>query len=212
MTGLRFPDPAYFGRGLRFRFDAPDRSYGVCYRGTSLDCCMLEVLTPAYHPAQNPPLIVTQTQLTSYYCAIATASRPLRLAQLADDGLVQLGVDQRHTGGDDYDLSGAWSLAIHGHSSAVDGIFYPSRHHNGLYSVTLFERAAPAMSFRRWGTLSDALVPDLWSEAARVLARFGIAVLLDELPSHLAMSYYPRRMAMLLLSGDKRDQWKHAMT
>lgn len=177
LTGLRFPDPAYFGRGLRFRFDAPDRSYGVCYLGTSLDCCMVEVLTPTYRPAHTPPLIVAQPQLTSYYAAIATASRPLRLAQLADEGLLRLGIDQRHTGGDDYDLSGAWSLAIHDHIAAVDGIFYPSRHHNGLYSVALFERAAPAVTFKRWGDLGDPLVLDLWSETVRVLARFGVAVL-----------------------------------
>jgi hypothetical protein len=68
-------------------------------------------------------------------------------------------------------------LAIHGHVAAVDGIFYPSRHHNGLYSVALIERSAPAVTFRRWGTLDDHGVPDLWSETARVLARFDVAVL-----------------------------------
>jgi hypothetical protein len=177
LTRVQFPNPAYFGRRPLFRFDAPDGSYGVCYLGTSLDCCLLEVLTPAYRPAQHPPLIVAKAQFTSYYAAIATLVRPLRLAKLADDGLAQLGIDQRHTGGDDYDLSGAWSLAIHRHVSTVDGIFYPSRHHNALYSVALFERAAPAVAFRRWGVLGDRTVADLWSETARVLHRFGVAVL-----------------------------------
>ncbi len=177
LTRRQFPDPAYFGRGLLFRFDAPDRSYGVSYLGTSLDCCVVEVLTPTYRPRQQPPLIVAQAQVTSYYAAIATLIRPLQLAYLADEGLVQLGIDQRHTGGDDYDLSGAWSLAIHGHTSMVDGIFYPSRHHNGLYSVALFERAAPAVRFRRWGILGDRTVPGLWHETTRVLHRFSIAVL-----------------------------------
>jgi hypothetical protein len=138
---------------------------------------MVEVLTPIYRPAHAPPLVIAHAQLTSYYAAIVTATRPLRLAQLADEGLVQLGIDQRHTGGDDYDLAGAWSLAIHNHSAAVDGIFYASRHHNGLYSVALFERAASAVTFRRWGTLGDPTAPDLWSETARVVARFGVALL-----------------------------------
>jgi hypothetical protein len=177
LTRLQFPNPAYFGRGPLFRFDAPDGSYGVCYLGTSLDCCVLEVLTPTYRPAQHPPLIVAQAQLAAYYAAVATLIRPLRLAHLADDGLIQLGIDQRHTGGDDYDLSSAWSLAIHRHRSTEDGILYPSRHHNGLYSVALFERASSAVAFRRWGTLGDRAVPDLWSETARVLHRFGVAVL-----------------------------------
>jgi hypothetical protein len=68
-------------------------------------------------------------------------------------------------------------LAIDNHSAAVAGIFYPSRHHNGLYCVALFERAAPSVTFKRWGTLGDTMVSDLWSETARVLARFGLAVL-----------------------------------
>ena len=48
---------------------------------------------------------------------MVTVTRPLRLAYLADERLVQLGIDQRHTGGDDfdrYDLSSTWALAIHG--------------------------------------------------------------------------------------------------
>ncbi len=54
LTRVQFPDPAYFGRGLLFRFDAPDRSFGVFYLGTSLDCCVLEVLTPTFHPTARP--------------------------------------------------------------------------------------------------------------------------------------------------------------
>jgi hypothetical protein len=177
LTRLHFPDPAYFGRAAVFRFDAPDRSFGVCYLGTSLDCCLLEVMTPTYRPTAVPHLIITRAQLASYYAATATVMRPLRLAYLADEGLVQLGIDQRHTGGDDYDLSGTWALAIHGHDAIPDGIFYPSRHHNGLYSVALFERARDAVAFRRWGTLGDRGVPDLWTETTRVLQRFAIAVL-----------------------------------
>ena len=48
LTRLHFPDPPSFGRAALFRFDAPDRSFGVCYLGTSLDCCLLEVMTPTY--------------------------------------------------------------------------------------------------------------------------------------------------------------------
>jgi hypothetical protein len=60
---------------------------------------------------------------------------------------------------------------------AYYGIFYPSRHHNGLYSVALFERARDAIAFTRWGVLGDQSVPELWSETARIVQRFGIAVL-----------------------------------
>ena len=96
LTRVQFPDPAYFGRGPVFRFDAPDRSFGVCYLGTSLDCCLLEVVTPTYRPNAVPHLIIARAQLSSYYAATVTVTRPLRLAYLVDKGLVQLGIDQAH--------------------------------------------------------------------------------------------------------------------
>jgi hypothetical protein len=62
LTRLHFPDAAYFGRGAMFRFHAPDRSFGVCYLGTSLDCCLLEVVSPTYRPTAAPLLIIIQSQ------------------------------------------------------------------------------------------------------------------------------------------------------
>ncbi len=178
LTRSRFPDPAFFGRRATGRFDAPDRSFGVCYLGTTLACCLLEVLPLGQHGASGRRF-VTAAQLRDYYAAIATPSRPLRLAWLADDGLARLGIDQRVTGGDDYDLSGTRAAAIHGHTGLVDGIFYATRHHNRLYAIALFERAREAVRFERWGGLGDPDVPDLWVDLAGLLQRFEIA-LLDE--------------------------------
>jgi hypothetical protein len=100
----------------------------------------------------------------------------MRLAHFANNGLAQLGIDQRHTGGDDYDLSGAWSHAIYHHVAQPHGIFYPSRHHNGLYCVALFDRASLLVTFRRWGVLGDPATPDLFVELTRVLRRLHIAL------------------------------------
>lgn len=150
----RYADPAYFGRGEIHRFDAPDGSYGVCYLGTTLDCCLLEVLQPARRSGTTAS-VLTVAQLRDYYAAICTVKEPLVLAYLADDGLAQAGIDQRVTGGDDYDLSQAWAAAIHAHDGNADGILYPSRHHNGCYSVALFERARGNVAFDRWGALVD---------------------------------------------------------
>jgi hypothetical protein len=108
----RYPDPAFFSRGALHRFDAPGGSFGVCYLGTTLDCCLLEVLLPRRHPG--------------------TTARVLTLAQL--------------------------------------------RHHNGLYSVALFERARNKVAFDRWGPLGDRRHRGLWSETGRALQRFGIGV------------------------------------
>jgi hypothetical protein len=172
----RYPDPAYFGRGALHRFDAPDSSFGVCYLGTSLDCCLIEVLRPAYEP-QTSARLLTVAQLREYYAARGTVIEPLVLAYFADDGLAQAGIDQRVTAGDDYDLSQAWSAAVHTHAGNVDGIFYPSRHHNRLYSVALLERAGHKVSFMTWGPLGDRRHRRLWRETARVLTRFGFALM-----------------------------------
>jgi len=91
LTRTHHPDPAFFGRLRTYRFDAPDGSYGVCYLGTTLACCLLEVLVPLRHP-DTARRFVTEAQIRSYYAAVATTTRPLRLAYLADDGLAQLAV------------------------------------------------------------------------------------------------------------------------
>jgi hypothetical protein len=59
----------------------------------------------------------------------------------------------------------------------VHGSFSSSRQHHGLYRVALCARAAPAVPCKRWGNQGDPMVPVLWSEPARVVARFGSAVL-----------------------------------
>jgi len=169
----RFPDPAFFGRQVLHRFDAPDASYGVCYLATSLDGCLLEVFELARDAATGRATL-SVAELRVRYAALATVARPLRLAELADDGLARLGLDQRVTGGDDYDLAGAWSAAIHGHAAGVDGLFYPSRHHNGRYNVALFERARAAVTWAIWGGLGEPDPADLWVETNRALDRHAI--------------------------------------
>ena len=56
---------------------------------------------------------------------------PTRLF-FADDGLALNGIDLRVTGGDDYNVSQRWSGAVHRYHPLIDGMFYVSRHYNGL--------------------------------------------------------------------------------
>jgi hypothetical protein len=174
-SDIGYPDPAYFGREPTYRFNAPDRSYGVCYFGTSLTGALLETL--AISRPDAGPWFVTTSELSQRYVARATVLRPARLAYLADDGLQLLGIDLRVTGGNDYVLSRAWSAAIHRHAARVDGIFYPSRHHNRLFSVALFDRARDAIAFDVWGTLGDRSRRDLWLATTRFLRRFEIQLI-----------------------------------
>ena len=57
-----------------------------------------ERVVTTYHATAVPHLIIARAQLASYYTATVMVTRPLRLAYLADEGLVQLGIDQRATG------------------------------------------------------------------------------------------------------------------
>jgi hypothetical protein len=98
----------------------------------------------------------------------------LTAAELADDGLARLGLDQRVTGGGDDALAGAWSAAIHAHSAGVDGILYAGRHHNRLYNVALFERARAAVTWAIWGGLGEPDPADRWVATNLALERFAI--------------------------------------
>ena len=177
LNSTSYPDPAYFGRDPTFRFNATDGSFGVCYLATTLTCALLETLSIS-RPIEGP-WIVTQTELRLRYVARAATIRPMRLAYLADDGLQLLGIDLRVTGGSDYLLSRRWSQAIHGHAARVDGVFYPSRHHNRLFSVALFERARDAVAFSVWGTLGDPKQRLLWLATLRFLRRFDARLIVD---------------------------------
>lgn len=171
----RYPDPAYFGRALAYRFDAPDRSYGVCYLGSTLDCCLVEALEVEVDAATLGASITRQT-LSQYYAAVAVPRRDLVLARLADHGLNHLRIDPRVSSGDD-DVARTWSKAIHDHPGQLDGILYPSRHPNSPYCVALFDRARDALELTVWGTLGDPSEASLWAETARILAECDVMVL-----------------------------------
>lgn len=175
LTRREHADPAYFGRTRLSRFDAPNGDFGVCYLGTSLDACFLEVFAPERDP-RTGRLFISAPRLVEQYAAVARVTRPVHLAYLADDGLARLGIDQRITGGDNYRISQRWAEVIHRHPAGVDGVFYATRHHNGLYAVALFERARDAVEFTSSGTLGDRSDSDLWTELGRILERFEIAI------------------------------------
>jgi len=129
----------------------------VCYFSTSLAAAFVETVPLALVPGSGERLVEAH-DLTTRYVSRAQLRRALEVAFFADDGLALNGVDLRVTGGDDYTLSQGWSGAIHAHHPTVDGIFYASRHHNGLYCVALSSaRATRSYSSDRTGACSATL-------------------------------------------------------
>jgi len=146
-----------------------------------LDCCYLEVLHDevVQDAAPGAQLTINEATIRQYKAAISKATEPLVLAQLADQGLAQLGVDQRLTAGNDYAISMEWSEAIHEDHPIVDGIIYASRHDNLSYSVALFERSKHKMAWTEIGRLRDPRIPDLSAEIKRILDKYGVQLIPD---------------------------------
>jgi hypothetical protein len=86
ITRVVYPDPAYYGRGRLFRFDAPDASYGVCHFGTSLAAALIEAVPLALVAASGERL-VEASDLRTRYASRATSVEPLELAAVFVTGL-----------------------------------------------------------------------------------------------------------------------------
>lgn len=133
-----------FRTDARYRFDAPDGSFGVVYAAFDLDTAFVEsVLRDKPARAKAGGVILDYGELRDRrVIALDThaADRPLHLVKLYDDGLVALRTDNRISSVDAYDVTRAWAKALHDHPSAPDGLVYLSRYLGSRRSVVLFDR------------------------------------------------------------------------
>lgn len=114
--------PVFYGTTGRFRFDAPDGSYGVLYAATDAYAAFAESLV------SNPEnRVLTTSFLKRKSLAELRPQRALRLADLVTPGaLVRIGADSRLFSGE-RSIAQLWSKAFHDHPEHADGILYPSR-------------------------------------------------------------------------------------
>lgn len=161
-------DPIHFGRARRFRFDAPDGSYGVLYAGASVDAAFLETFLNV------GSRLITTGALDRRHLALLDASRPLRVLDLAAEGaLARIGADARIFAGD-RTVAQRWSAAIHESPRRIDGIVYPARTEPGHRALAIFDRAADALGADLKGSLLDE-----GNRAAlgRILETYGLGLL-----------------------------------
>jgi hypothetical protein len=142
-------DPAFWGRTGTNRFDAPGGDYGVLYAAEHFQGAFIETF------GDLSPRTVSVSSLAVRGLATVSPHRELRLADLAEAGLSQLGLDARICTGD-HALSQAWSHALWAHPSGPDGIWYAARHDAGQRSIALFERARAAVSVKAMSALMDS--------------------------------------------------------
>ncbi len=134
--------PLYFGQGALYRFDAPDKKFGVCYTAHDLKGAFAETCLRAVGDS-----FVSRDYLEDRYYSTLIANRDLRLVRLYGPGLSPVGATAAVTSGD-YSVSQAWSKALYSHPNKVDGIAYKANHDNDQLCYALFDKVEKNMTIK----------------------------------------------------------------
>ena len=140
----RYPDPLGYGK-TPSRFSDPrnriERNrFGVLYLGETLKVCVLEAVLRDQRDGRVGDLPIAEQELHIRRYADIEAVVPLQLVDLRGDGAVVMGIPSDVHRARHQTLARAWSVAIHDHPSAPDGIIYPSRL-NGHTNLAIYDRA-----------------------------------------------------------------------
>jgi hypothetical protein len=152
LVRMAWPDPAThckFRNEMKFRFDAPDGSFGVLYAAFDVATAFAETVL------RDKPALATAAAVILDYAEVesrhvvqlksGTSPRRLRLIKLFDDGLAAARIDNRIATVDDYAVTQLWAKAFYHHPIGADGIIYMSRYMGARKSVAIFDRARSAV-------------------------------------------------------------------
>lgn len=153
-------DVLRFGRTGRWRFDDPEREYGVLYTAQSPAGAFAETLLPepgaltvtAVVPAGTVP--VSGAALDRHALSEITFARRLRCVDLTGPGLVQIGADGRLLSGERA-AAQRWGRALFTHPAQPDAILYRCRRDPSEIALALHERARDVIRAQPLGTLRD---------------------------------------------------------
>jgi hypothetical protein len=162
----------------KWRFDAPNEVFGVCYFGINHECAFIETFL---HEGYGSGMI-TDTSLNQSSLAVINLDHPLKLLDLTNNGAFLIGADQRISTTKNYAITRAWSLAIYQHQENFDGILYFSKNNNSQNSVAIFERAQHKISvLNSHGWLSKKYK----DECFRILKEYGMEYCESDTPVSL---------------------------
>ena len=145
----RYPDPLGFGKSPS-RFGDPRRRqkedrFGILYLGASLKVCFVEAILRDRRNGTVADYPIDETDLAARrYAEIEVLSR-LTLVDLTGDGCIRMGIPSDVIGASDQVTARWWSVAIHEHPAAPDGIVYPSRL-NEERNLAIYGRAVGKLS------------------------------------------------------------------
>jgi hypothetical protein len=151
LVRLAWRDPAShcrFRREARYRFDSPDRSFGVMYAAFDLTTAFAETVLRD-RPMRSDDLILDYHDLEARVVIELKRgpdNRPLRLIKLYDEGLAAAHTDNQISARDHYPTTQRWAQMFHAHSIDADGMVYMSRYLGARKSVALFDRCAAAVA------------------------------------------------------------------
>ena len=173
----RCPAPLGFGK-TPSRFSDPRRRiernrFGVFYLGETLKVCVLEAVLRDGRDGMVGDLPIAEEEFHNRRYAEIEAVVPLRLVDLHDDGAVVMGIPSDVHRARRQSLGRVWSVAIHDHPSAPDGIIYPSRL-NGHTNLAIYDHAVVKLKTVRVRKLIAA--PDL----AAVLDDFSVSIVVPD--------------------------------
>jgi len=161
--------PIYYGRNGRYRFDDPDRSYGVLYVADDAHGAFVETFGQFLSAPQRERQ-VTSEQLSLRALSELICDRPLRLVDLTSGGLARLNIDSRIFAGD-YKEAQMWSRAFERHPEKPDGLLYPARHDPARKAAAIFNESL------RWTTLSRKTWLSLGFLLRDILNEYGFALI-----------------------------------
>jgi hypothetical protein len=161
-----------FMREARYRFDAPDRSFGVMYATFDPATAFAETVLRD-QPMRSDDVILDYHDLESRVVIELRRgpdNRPLRLIKLYDEGLAAAHTDNQISARDHYPTTQRWAQIFHDHPIAADGIVYMSRYMGARKSAALFDRCSVAVA------AGDATPLLEHREFANVVEMFDLAI------------------------------------
>jgi hypothetical protein len=159
-----FPDPLGFGKTPSRFSDSRKRiasnRFGVVYLGSTFTVCFVEAVLRDQRNGVGGSLLMDEAELHELLYAEIDVIAPLSLVDLRKNARLRMGIPSDVAGGAKQTLARKWSVAINRHSSAPDGIIFPSRL-NGETNLAIYDRAVPKLQFANKRKLIS--VPDLVS-------------------------------------------------
>lgn len=166
-------DPLFFGpaagRPLSGRWDAPDRSYGVCYLADAEYPYAAFAERFLREPGRT---LISERDLGRAFLATLRLRCDVAVVRFHGNGLARLGATAEVAHGS-HRNSRPWSLALHRHPAAPGGIRWRTRHDDDALAVALFDRERESLEMVRSVSL---LAAELETELAAWLDRYAIGV------------------------------------